>query len=151
MSVRHYGEILPVCRQVEYVEDQNRLFPAYEHISFSPRPPSPLSEFEHRVSPLDPNMSSAARYSPTPVQLPPSPFPNPVVVLQGPTSPLISQPEQNIRTNINYTTQLAHPIDSQSVAQTDTATDFVGNGNEEGLVSGNELILMQGKKRSTII
>ncbi|KAL0119453.1 hypothetical protein PUN28_007740 [Cardiocondyla obscurior] len=127
---------------VEYVEDQsNRLFPTYEQI-FSPRATSPLSEFEHRVSPLDPNMSSTARYSPTPVQLPSSPFHNSVVVLQGPSSPLMSQPEPNIRTNINYVTQLTHPIDTQT--QTDT-TDFVGNGNEDGLVSSvsNELILMQ--------
>lgn len=139
--------------QVEYVEDQPRdyprLFPAYEQISFSPRAASPLSEFEHRVSPLDPNMSSAARYSPTPVQLPSSPFHNSVVVLQGPSSPLISQPEPNIRTSINYVTQLTHPIDAQAVPQTDAAADFVGNGNEEGLVSNvsSELILMQGKKR----
>ncbi|XP_024870938.1 PR domain zinc finger protein 10-like isoform X1 [Temnothorax curvispinosus] len=130
---------------VEYVEDQSRLFPTYEQISFSPRAASPLSEFEHRVSPLDPNMSSAARYSPTPVQLPSSPFHNSVVVLQGPSSPLMSQPEPNIRTSINYVTQLAHPIDTQTVPQTDTTTDFVGNGNEDGLVSSvsNELILMQ--------
>ncbi|XP_011144676.1 PR domain zinc finger protein 10-like [Harpegnathos saltator] len=133
---------------VEYVEDQprdySRLFPTYEQI-FSPRAASPLSEFEHRVSPFDPNMSSAARYSPTPVQLPSSPFHNSVVVLQGPSSPLISQPESNIRTSINYVTQLAHPIDAQAVTQTDASADFVGNGNEEGLVSGvnSELILMQ--------
>ncbi|XP_029680437.1 PR domain zinc finger protein 10-like isoform X1 [Formica exsecta] len=130
---------------VEYVEDQSRLFPTYEQISLSPRAASPLSEFEHRVSPLDPNMSSAARYSPTPVQLPSSPFHNSVVVLQGPSSPLISQPEPNIRTSINYVTQLTHPIDAQVVPQTDATTDFVGNGNEEGLVSSvsSELILMQ--------
>lgn len=130
---------------VEYVEDQSRLFPTYEQISLSPRAASPLSEFEHRVSPLDPNMSSTARYSPTPVQLPSSPFHNSVVVLQGPSSPLISQPEPNIRTSINYVTQLTHPIDAQVVPQTDATTDFVGNGNEEGLVSSvsSELILMQ--------
>lgn len=60
----------------------------------------------------------------------------------------MSQPEPNIRTSINYVTQLAHPIDTQAVPQTDTTTDFVGNGNEDGLVSSvsNELILMQGKK-----
>jgi hypothetical protein len=39
---------------------------------------------------------------------------------------------------------LAHPIDTQAVSQTDTTTDFVGNGNEEGLTN-SELILMQGK------
>lgn len=139
---------ISLCYQVEYVEDQSRLFPTYEQISLSPRAASPLSEFEHRVSPLDPNMSSAARYSPTPVQLPSSPFHNSVVVLQGPSSPLISQPEPNIRTSINYVTQLTHPIDAQVVPQTDATTDFVGNGNEEGLVSSvsSELILMQGKK-----
>lgn len=127
------------------MEDQSRLFPMYEQISFSPRAASPLSEFEHRVSPLDPNMSSTARYSPTPVQLPSSPFHNSVVVLQGPSSPLISPPESNIRTNINYVTQLTHPIDTQAGPQTDTATDFVDNGNE-GLAN-SELILMQGEKQ----
>ncbi|KAG5336818.1 PRD10 protein, partial [Acromyrmex heyeri] len=134
-----------LSRNVEYVEDQSRLFPTYEQISFSPRAASPLSEFEHRVSPLDPNMSSTARYSPTPVQLPSSPFHNSVVVLQGPTSPLMSQPEPNIRTSINYVTQLTNPIDTQTVPQTDGTTDFVGNGNEDGLVSSvsSELILMQ--------
>jgi len=41
---------------------------------------------------------------------------------------------------------LAHPIDTQAVSQTDTTTDFVGNGNEEGLAN-SELILMQGEKQ----
>ncbi|XP_076673343.1 PR domain zinc finger protein 10 isoform X2 [Andrena cerasifolii] len=134
---------------VEYVEDQSReysrLFPTYEQVSFSPRASSPLSDFEHRVSPLDPNMSSAARYSPTPVQLPPSPFHNSVVVLQGSASPLISPPESTERTNVNYVSQLTHPIDAQTVQQADNSADFVANGNEEQLVSsvGTELILMQ--------
>ncbi|XP_043265284.1 PR domain zinc finger protein 10-like [Colletes gigas] len=134
---------------VEYVEDQSReysrLFPTYEQVSFSPRASSPLSDFEHRVSPLDPNMSSAARYSPTPVQLPPSPFHNSVVVLQGPSSPLISPPGPNERTNVNYVSQLTHSIGTQSVQQTDNPTDFVANENAEQLVSsvGSELILMQ--------
>lgn len=129
----------------DQTRDYSRLFPTYEQI-FSPRAASPLSEFENRVSPFDPNMSSAARYSPTPVQLPSPPFHNSVVVLQGPSSPLISQSESNLRTSINYVTQLTHPIDAQ--AQTDAAADFDSNGNEEGLVSGvsSELILMQGKK-----
>nr|XP_034187392.1 PR domain zinc finger protein 10-like [Osmia lignaria] len=133
---------------VEYVEDHSReysrLFPTYEQVSFSPRPSSPLSDFEHRVSPLDPNMSSAARYSPTPVQLPPSPFHNSVVVLQG-SSPLISPSESNERTNVHYVSQLTHPIDTQSVQQTDNSADFVANENEEQLVPsvGGELILMQ--------
>lgn len=132
------------------MEDQSReysrLFPTYEQVSFSPRPSSPLSDFEHRVSPLDPNMSSAARYSPTPVQLPPSPFHNSVVVLQGSSSPLISPPESNERTSVNYVSQLTHPIDTRNVQQTDNSADFVANENEEQLVSGvsSELILMQG-------
>lgn len=127
--------------------EYSRLFPTYEQVSFSPRPSSPLSDFEHRVSPLDPNMSSAARYSPTPVQLPPSPFHNSVVVLQDSSSPLISSTESNERTNVNYVSQLTHPIDTQSVQQSDSSTDYVANENEEQLVSsvGSELILMQGK------
>lgn len=126
--------------------EYSRLFPTYEQVSFSPRASSPLSDFEHRVSPLDPNMSSAARYSPTPVQLPPSPFHNSVVVLQG-SSPLISPTESTERANVNYVSQLTHPIDAQSVQQSDSSTDFVANENEEQLVAtvGSELILMQGK------
>lgn len=139
------------------MEDQSReysrLFPTYEQVSFSPRASSPLSDFEHRVSPLDPNMSSAARYSPTPVQLPPSPFHNSVVVLQGSASPLISPPESTERTNVNYVSQLTNPIDTQTVQQADNSADFVANGNEEQLVSsvGTELILMQGNCRCDVI
>ncbi|PSN49573.1 hypothetical protein C0J52_09751 [Blattella germanica] len=54
---------------VEYVEEPTgeygrSAFSAFEPgAPFSPQQTS-LSEFEHRVSPLDPNMSSAARYSP---------------------------------------------------------------------------------------
>lgn len=127
--------------------EYSRLFPTYEQVSFSPRASSPLSDFKHRVSPLDPNMSSAARYSPTPVQLPPSPFHNSVVVLQGSSSSLISSSESNERININYVSQLTHPIDTQNVQQSDSSTDFVANENEEQLMSSvsNELILMQGK------
>ncbi|XP_053980870.1 PR domain zinc finger protein 10-like [Hylaeus volcanicus] len=134
---------------VEYVEDQSReysrLFPMYEQVSFSSRASSPLSDFEHRVSPLDPNMSSAARYSPTPVQLPSSPFHNSVVVLQGPSSPLITPPEPNERANVNYVSHVTHPITTQNVQQTDNSADFVANENAEQLVSsvGSELILMQ--------
>lgn len=88
-------------------------------------------------------MSSAARYSPTPVQLTSSPFHNSVVIFQGPSSPLISTNESNIRSSINFVGQLTNPID----AQTDTGTDFIDRENEETLVSsvGNELMLMQGK------
>ncbi|XP_046418986.1 PR domain zinc finger protein 10-like isoform X1 [Neodiprion fabricii] len=135
---------------VEYVEDNSkdysRIFPTYEQVPFSPQASSPLSDFEHRVSPLDPNMSSAARYSPTPVQLPPSPFHNSVVVLQGPSSPLISTSDQNVRPTINYVTQLADQSATQTVVQADTASDFVVAGNDEGLDAGvsGELILMQG-------
>lgn len=87
-------------------------------------------------------MSSAARYSPTPVQLPPSPFHNSVVVLQGPSSPLIATSDQSVRPTINYVTQSA----AQNVVRPDNATDFVVAGNEEGLDAGvsGELILMQG-------
>ncbi|KAJ9585314.1 hypothetical protein L9F63_002899, partial [Diploptera punctata] len=55
---------------VEYVEEPTgefgrSAFSSFEPgAPFSPQPSSSLSEFEHRVSPLDPNMSSAARYSP---------------------------------------------------------------------------------------
>nr|CAD7203370.1 unnamed protein product [Timema douglasi] len=55
---------------VEYVEEPtgdygNSGFASFEPVtSFSPHISSSLSEFEQRVSPLDPNMSSAACYSP---------------------------------------------------------------------------------------
>nr|CAD7261695.1 unnamed protein product [Timema shepardi] len=56
--------------KVEYVEEPtgdygNSGFASFEPVtSFSPHISSSLSEFEQRVSPLDPNMSSAACYSP---------------------------------------------------------------------------------------
>ncbi|XP_066596847.1 PR domain zinc finger protein 10-like isoform X2 [Prorops nasuta] len=134
---------------VEYVDEQSRdysrLFPTYEQVSFSPRPASPLSDFEHRVSPLDPNMSSAARYSPTPVQLPPSSFHNSVVVLQGPSSPLISSSDSSVQTNINYVAQINNTTDTQSNQQVGNTADYVNGESQEELVSsvGNELILMQ--------
>lgn len=39
-------------------------------------------------------------------------------------------------------------MDAQAVPRADATADFVGNGNEEGLVSnvGGELILMQGER-----
>ncbi|XP_051170020.1 PR domain zinc finger protein 10-like [Leptopilina boulardi] len=133
---------------VEYVEDQTRdyarMFSVYEPVSYSPRASSPLSEFEHRVSPHDPNMSSAARYSPTPVQLPPSPFQNSVVVLQNSSTSLNSSSETNNTTNINFVAELTDQNTSPNIPQNDNTTDFVESNNEEGLVPGNELILMQG-------
>ncbi|CAG2057084.1 unnamed protein product [Timema podura] len=94
---------------VEYVEEPtgdygNSGFSSFEPVaSFSPHISSSLSEFEQRVSPLDPNMSSAACYSPvytidqSPTTAdvnqssnPSSPFQNQMVVLPNPTSPLIS-------------------------------------------------------------
>ncbi|XP_012283811.1 PR domain zinc finger protein 10 isoform X2 [Orussus abietinus] len=135
---------------VEYVDEQpkdySRIFPAYEQVSFSPRTSSPLSDFEHRVSPLDPNMSSTARYSPTPVQLPPSPFQNSVVVLQNPSSPMICPPETNARAGINYVSQLTDQNNVQSIPQSGTGTDFVDRSTDEELVTEveGELILVQG-------
>lgn len=126
----------------DQTRDYARMFSVYEPVSYSPRASSPLSEFEHRVSPHDPNMSSAARYSPTPVQLPPSPFQNSVVVLQNSPS-LNSSSETNTRTNINFVAQLADQNTSSNIPQSDN-TDFVESSNEESLVPSNELILMQG-------
>lgn len=134
---------------VEYVEDQSkdytRMFP-YEQVAFSPRATSPLSDFEHRVSPLDPNMSSTARYSPTPVQLPSLPFQNSVVVLQSPPSPLMITTESNQRANINF-------IETQSSrrniteGEADSVSNFVDGETEQGIAAdvNGELILMQGR------
>ncbi|XP_011300439.1 PR domain zinc finger protein 10 isoform X2 [Fopius arisanus] len=130
---------------VEFSEDQskdfNRMFP-YEQVSFSPRATSPL-DFEHRVSPLDPNMSSTARYSPTPVQLPSLPFQNPQVVLQSPPSPLIQPQETNQRGTMNFIeTQGSPPNISSSEAE--SVSDFVSGESQQGISHVNgELILMQ--------
>ncbi|XP_057327092.1 PR domain zinc finger protein 10-like [Microplitis mediator] len=141
---------------VEYVDDHqsrdySKVFSPYEQVSFySPRAPSPLSDFEHsKVSPLDPNMSSTARYSPTPVQqLPSLAFPNSVVVLPGPPSPLIIPSDGHARANINNYIS-SHNNTIQNVAQSGDSTtiDFVNNeANGEALVTSvnGELILMQG-------
>ncbi|XP_031780315.1 PR domain zinc finger protein 10 isoform X1 [Nasonia vitripennis] len=133
---------------VEYVEDQardfGRMYP-YEQVSFSSRANSPLSDFEHRVSPHDPNMSSAARYSPTPVPLPSSPFHNSVVVLQEPSSPLISTSESAVRITNGYSSQLTDQSSNPSLSQSDNSEDFT-DSTSDGLVSsvGNELMLIQG-------
>ncbi|XP_034940799.1 PR domain zinc finger protein 10-like [Chelonus insularis] len=131
---------------VEYVDDNqckdfSKVFSPYEQVSFSPRASSPLSDFEHRVSPLDPNMSSTARYSPTPVQL--SSFQNSVVVL--PPSPLIIPPDNNTKANISYIPN-SNNIIHNVIPQPDNTIDFVNTSNEEGLVTNvsSELILMQG-------
>lgn len=124
------------------------MFPSFEQgISFSSSAASPLSDFEHRVSPLDPNMSSAARYSPTPVQMPPSPFHSSVVVLQDPPSPLITTNDTNIRENINFTANMSDQNNSEMSASSEDPEDpFPNNENVESLVSDVEadLILMQG-------
>ncbi|XP_015116917.1 PR domain zinc finger protein 10 [Diachasma alloeum] len=133
---------------VEFAEDQSkdfsRMFP-YEQVSFSPRATSPLSDFEHRVSPLDPNMSSTARYSPTPVQLPSLPFQNSVVVLQSPPSPLMIPAESNQRANINFIEAQGNTANIEE-GEADSVPDFVGGGSQQGIAAdvNGELILMQG-------
>ena len=121
------------------------MYPSYEQVSFSSRANSPLSDFEHRVSPHDPNMSSAARYSPTPVPLPSSPFHNSVVVLQEPSSPLISTSESATRVTNGYASQLTDQSSTPSISQSDNSEDFT-DSTSDGLVSsvGNELMLIQG-------
>lgn len=117
------------------------MFPVYEQVTFSPRPSSPLSDFEHRVSPLDPNMSSAACYSPTPVQLPQIQYQNSVVVLQDPSSSSSTSTDTSTRENINF-------ITPDSATQGNQQSVVVDDDNEE-LVSSvtGELILMQGNLR----
>lgn len=94
-------------------------------------------------------MSSAARYSPTPVPLPPLPFHNSVVVLQGPPSPLVVQPENetNVPATINFVADQARDETSK---QSHVVNDFVNAAHEEELVTGvdEELILMPGEKVS---
>ena len=124
---------------MEYVEDQiqdyGRLHPSYEQI-FS-RPDSPLSELEHHVSAYDPNMSSAARYSPTPVSLSASPFPSP---------PLITTTETVTPINTNYDSELTDQSTSQSICHSENSSDFTDSTSED-LVSSveNDMILMPGK------
>ncbi|KAH0567521.1 hypothetical protein KQX54_010556 [Cotesia glomerata] len=141
---------------VEYVDDNqsrdySKIFSPYEQVSFySPRAPSPLSDFEHsQVSPLDPNMSSTARYSPTPVpQLPSLSFPNSVVVLPDPPSPLIIPSDGHARTNINnYISSHNNTIQNVVQSADNTTMDFVNTDvHEETLVTSvnGELILMRG-------
>lgn len=138
-----------MCLQVEYVDDGTkdfgRIYPSYDQVSFSSRPTSPLSDFEHQVSPHDPNMSSAARYSPTPVPLPSSPFHNPVAVLQEPASPLISTSESTVRMANDYSSHLTDQSSTPSMSQSDNSEDFTDSTNDELVSSvGNELMLIQG-------
>ncbi|KAF7992656.1 hypothetical protein HCN44_005000 [Aphidius gifuensis] len=135
---------------VEYVEEQSRdysrMFPTYEQVIYSPRPNSPLSDFEHRVSPLDPNMSSTARYSPTPVQLPQIQYQNSVVVLQDQTSPIIvHETDDNQRANINFINQQNSTQTTQSNVNDVEDFNVDNTSDTEELVSSvaNELILMQ--------
>lgn len=119
------------------------MFPTYEQVIYSPRPNSPLLDFEQRVSPLDPNMSSTARYSPTPVQLPQIQYQNSVAVLQDQTSPIIVH--DNTRADINFINQQNSTQTTQSNVN-DVEDYHVDNTNDtEELVSNvaNELILMQ--------
>ncbi|XP_014204044.1 PR domain zinc finger protein 10-like [Copidosoma floridanum] len=127
---------------VEYVDEQTNLG---RDFSFSSRPNSPLSDFKHQVSPHDPNMSSAARYSPTPVPLHSSPFSNSAVVLQEPSSPLISTSESAVRINNEYSSQLNDQSSNTSTSQSDNSEDFTDSTNDE-LVSSvsNELMFVQG-------
>jgi hypothetical protein len=134
---------------VEYVEDQardfGRMYPSYEQVSFSSRANSPLSDFEHCVSPHDPNMSSAARYSPTPVPLPSSPFHNSIVALQEPSSPLISTSESAVRITNGYSSQLTDQSSNPSISQSENSQDFTDSTSDELVSSvGNELMLIQG-------
>lgn len=97
--------------QVEFVEETPHEYGRASFASFEPATPfspqqSTSMDYEHRVSPLDPNMSSAARYSPvysmsnslavpnSPSQAlaisnPSSPFPSSVGI-QNPSSPISS-------------------------------------------------------------
>lgn len=121
------------------------MYPSYEQVSFSSRANSPLSDFEHRVSPHDPNMSSAARYSPTPVPLPSSAFHTAAAVLQEPSSPLISTSESAVRMSNGYSSQLTDQSSTPSISHSDNSEDFT-DSTSDGLVSsvGNELMLIQG-------
>lgn len=135
--------------QVECVEDQardfGRMYSSLEQISFPTRADSPLSDFEHRVSPHDPNMSSAARYSPTPVALPSSPFNNSEVNLPEPSSPLISTSETSTKITSGYSSQLADQSSTASLPQSENSEDFTDSTSDDLVSSvGNELMLIQG-------
>ncbi|GLV35984.1 uncharacterized protein CBL_09798 [Carabus blaptoides fortunei] len=75
---------------VEYVKEGNGNDYKFEtDSSFSPQPSS-YSEFDQHVSPLDPNMSCTARYSPVYSDSVENTYTNSVVVLQDAVNPLIS-------------------------------------------------------------
>lgn len=68
--------------QVEYVKDTNE-YKFTPEVGYSPQGTPPCNDFEQHVSPLDPNMSSAARYSPSsPCTDADIAYNNPVVVQQ---------------------------------------------------------------------
>lgn len=71
--------------QLEYVKPGYKL---ENDISIPAAPPTPFSTYESNVSPLDPNMSSVARYSPVYTETTPTSFNNSVIVHQ-----LVSTPE----------------------------------------------------------
>jgi hypothetical protein len=78
VSIDYLEQIRPNRRlfKVEYVKDEYKMEPS---VSLA-QPPDNFSDFEQHVSPLDPNMSSVARYSP--VYSEPSTEYNPVVIHQ---------------------------------------------------------------------
>ena len=136
---------------MEYVDDQAkdfaRIFPFNEPATFLSRANSPLTDFEHRVSPLDPNLSSAARYSPTPVPLPSSPFLNAAAILQEPTSTLMTASKTTEQINSVFSSQINEESSNLSLSQSENSGDFT-DSTSDGLVSsvGNELMLLQGIK-----
>lgn len=124
------------------------MYSSFEQVSFSSRD-SPLCGFEDRVSPQDPNMSSAARYSPTPVALPSSPFNNTEVDLPEPSSPLISTSESTTKINNRYSSQLADQSATATLPQSENSEDFTDSTSDDLVSSvGNELMLIQGINKS---
>ncbi|GLH00110.1 Uncharacterized protein GBIM_06569, partial [Gryllus bimaculatus] len=142
---------------VEYVEEHaadygRSAFAGFEPgTPFSLQPPASLSEFEHRVSPLDPNMGSTAHYSPvytisghsdslsvsreisssnnTVSSNPSSPFPGQVVVLTNPSSPLMNPPSNTLPASPSFT-ENSHghsPLSSTVVASPEIAQGFVNH------------------------
>ncbi|KAJ8668881.1 hypothetical protein QAD02_000140 [Eretmocerus hayati] len=126
-------------------KDFGRMLSSLDQVTFPSRADSPLCDFEDQVSPHDPNMSSAARYSPTPNPLPSSPFHNPVVTLPEPSSPLISTTEPTVPISNGYSLQLTDQSSTPSISPSENSEDFTDSTSDE-LVSSvsSDLMLIQG-------
>lgn len=131
---------------MEYVKDNanNADYKFETDSTFSPHP-STYSEFDQHVSPLDPNMSSTARYSPVYCDSVDNAYNNSVVVLQDPVNNLIpSEMEQNPTSFINSSTQGSYHIPSPSPLESISSPLLNADNNLLRQVVSNRYLQMVG-------